>query len=112
MCNGHQVTCRPISHHVGRRQSHAYGPSLSSGLGPGQCNTDFVSVISAIVTPVSRCSHAAVPLTIKAQPPGSVGGQNNDTREFARANFMFNALRFIERSDSRDVGSYLGPEPG
>jgi hypothetical protein len=60
------VTCHTMGHRVRRRQSDAHGPSLSSGLGPGRCNTDFVSVISAIVTPVSRCSLAAVPLTIKA----------------------------------------------
>ena len=61
------------------RQSFAQGPSLSSGLGPGRCSTDFVSVISAIVTPVACRSPAAEPLTIKAYPPNSVGGQNNDT---------------------------------
>ena len=53
-------------HRVRRRQSFAHGPSLSSGLGPGRCSTDFVSVICAIVTPVARRSPAAAPLTIKA----------------------------------------------
>ena len=61
-----QRGCHTMGHRVRRRQSDAHGPLLSSGLGPGRCNTDFVSVISAIVTPVSRCSLAAVPLTIKA----------------------------------------------
>ena len=68
-----------MCHRVKRRQSFAQGPSLSSGLGPGRCSTDFVSVISAIVTPVAWRSPAAEPLTIKAYPPGSAGGQNNDT---------------------------------
>ena len=43
-----------MCHRVRRRQSFAHGPSLSSGLGPGRCSTDFVSVISAMVTPVAR----------------------------------------------------------
>src|SRR5579872_5833634 len=53
-------------HRVRRRQSDAHGPSLLAGLGPGRCNTDFVSVISAIVSPVGRGSLAAVPFTINA----------------------------------------------
>src|ERR1700676_548550 len=68
-----------MCHGVKRRQSLAKGPSLSSGLGRSPSTTDFVSVISAIVTPVAWRSPAAEPLTIKAYPPGSVGGQNNDT---------------------------------
>jgi len=55
-----------MCHRVRRRQSFAHGASLSSGRGPGRCSTDFVSVISAIVTPVARRSPAAAPLTIKA----------------------------------------------
>src|SRR5262249_40770230 len=51
---------------VRRRQSDAHGPSLSAGLGPGRRNTDFVVEVSASLTPVSRCSLAAVPLIIKA----------------------------------------------
>ena len=45
---------------------------------PGDAG-DLVSVISALVTPLSPRRPVAVPLTTRALPPGSLGGQNRDT---------------------------------
>jgi len=39
----------------------------------------LVSVISALVTPLSWRRRVAAPLTTRASPPGSLGGQNRNT---------------------------------
>ncbi len=52
-------------HLVSGRQSEAHALVLSSGLGPGRCSTDFVTVMCAFA-PTSSWSLTAEPLTIRA----------------------------------------------
>jgi hypothetical protein len=92
-----------------RRQSERHVRSLSGGFGPARWRTDLVSVISALVTPLGSRRPVAVPLTMRAWPPGSLGGQNSDTfgslAMFRAADLpMAHALTFPSRStDSKLV---------